>query len=1141
MRLFILNTLTIISLLIAQNLLAETTSTYSTQSTTTESVLTTGSWIKVSIPQSGMYQISYTTLRSWGFTPDKVKVYGYGGAMLNEDFSQPSPDDLPQIPVVRCSDRIIFYGEGTITWSASGYDMVHVQNPYTTSSYYFITQNDEADLELATTSNYETVESKTLTTFDDYALHEEELENVGAMGRDLYGENFLYTTIRYFSFDIAGIVGDIDMNINFISHLTTAGTLTIKHNGVSLTDGDGANIAAFGASNDSYYTTARLEEITKSFTPSATDADVITLQFSATSPTLARLDYIKLQFKRELQLYEGLVKFRSLDASKQYNKYQLTKNSYDNIHIWDISTHYEPKSVEYNDMGNYLEFTSNELGVKEYIAFSESVQYSQPTYVSSVSNQNLHGVETPQMIIISPSELYTQAKRLAEFRLENDNISSLIVTPQLIYNEFSSGRPDATAYRRFAKMFYDRETVEGGDSLRYLLLFGDGAYDNRLISSAWSGYNYPFLLTFQGENSLDERYTYVTDDYFGFLDDSSGSNLLSDKPVIGVGRFPVRTLSEATTAVDKIIEYSTNTDYGIWKNDLCFVADDGNSSEHMKLAETLTGIINENHPEFFPHKIYIDAYERVSSATGGTYPDAKSDMMTKIDNGLLLLNYCGHGSTTGWTSEDMLNMQDIQQMYNDRLPLFITATCDFSRFDDLNNSGGEDMFLNSNGGGVALISTTRVVYMDKNATYNTMLIEHLFDRDPTTGQRYRLGDVMRLSKSAVTDYYGSDLNKLNFILLGDPSLQLAYPKQKIKITSINGVEPTDNPDDITIMARQMVTVCGVIVDDEGEIDTEFNGSIEQRLYDSETEITTYGNDDNGSPYTFYSRNSKLYEGKESVTNGEFEFTFKVPKEINYSSDAALLNLYAYDTSRAIEAQGTNQQFVVNGMDTEAEEDLEGPIIEYYYLNREEFGWGDTVNETPVFFASVYDESGINVSGIGLGHDMTIKIDDDPTMEYVINDAFISSEGEFGRGTVMYQLPTMSNGTHTLTFKVWDGEGNSSEATTQFNVEQGLEPDIINLYCKKNPVSEYAEFVVEHDRPDMIMTVKISVFSLWGVELWSSEVIDVSDMWKTDPIIWDLHDNGGKRVSSGLYIYRAEVNTEGSRVATDAKKIVVVTQ
>ena len=1120
------------------------------------SKLNSGYWVKIRISESGIYQISYADLRAWGFVdPAKVKLYGYGGAMLPEDFQKPYIDDLPEVPVMRYGERMIFYAQGVVKWTAGSSSFTHERNPYSQYGYYFLSENDDQPRTMETVAANESTSATTVNVFNDYALHEQELINLGRTGRKFYGEDFIYEQIRTFTFDIPGITETpVSMQIDFVvkalaaNSNTIAGKIKIKHNDVALSESSQDRVyAILNNSQEATYASGRSTSSTKTWVRDPNNPDRITIQFEGSQASTARLDFIRLNMERDLKIYDGIVAFRNLKARNTLLKYAVNISGSSDPRIWDITDLQNPVSIESSLHDGCLWFVPQSVGLKEYVAFDAARTFPSPEYVGIVSNQNLHGYSRADLVIIVPPEFYSQAERLGKFHESEDDMSYLIVYPEQIYNEFSSGTPDATAYRRFMKMFYDR--AEGNEDLRprYLLLFGDGTYDNRLITSEWQGYKYPFLLTFQSESSLDERTSYVTDDYFGFLKDTDGANLLADKQDISIGRFPVRTLAEATVAVDKVIEYGQNKNFGVWKNNLCFVADDGNNSDHMELADELCDKIESKYPEFFPYKVYLDAYTRVSSASGGTYPDAKKRMFDLLDDGLLFINFCGHGSSTSWTAEKILEMSDIRKLYLKRLPLWITATCDFSRFDDKSNSGGEELFLNSKGGGIALFTTTRVVYMEKNAILNKMLIENIFERD-TDGSRYRLGDVMRVAKKAVAEYvnsdgvrpYERDLNKLNFILLGDPALRLAYPEYKMVITEING-DPIDETSDLqTLKARSWVKMKGEVRDHTtGEKKEDFNGLVYPRLYDSKKEITTNGFESD-VPFTFYERANMLYSGKDSVRNGEFEFEFKMPVELNYSSETGLLNLYGYD-EQGREAQGSNEQFVVGDMDNDVEADTEGPIIHSMYLNSETFSYGDKVNEEPVFIADVEDESGINISGIGIGHNMTVTIDHSSAQEYIVNNYFDPVVGEFGRGTVMYQLPSLPAGSHTLTFKVWDTEGNSTEKTTSFVVVPGMKPQIFDLYPQKNPVSEYAEFYLKHDRPNMNIQLRLSIYNLMGTELWTYSDDGLSDMWTSQPIVWNLTDKAGRRVAPGVYLYRAYISTEGSKEATKTKKIIVVAQ
>ena len=1111
----------------------------------TSSVLSSGKWVKIQIDETGLYQLTYDELRECGFSdPSHVAVFGYGGAMLSEDFSTEYVDDLPQIPVLHTGNKLIFYGQGVLSWSVQNGLFVRSRNPYSMYGYYFLTQLDTAPLSPESVASSTLSPSLAVTTFHDRVLHEVEAVSPGRMGRNFYGENFLYTTVRNFSFDIPGITTTpVTAQMRFLAKSTSASSsVSMQINGGETKS---ATIAPILDSDGQTYKCGVEASIQTTFVRNPENADVVKISFSGNGATAAYLDYILLNMERELRFYDGQVAFRHRSAATRRLRYDIDVSGAVSPQVWDVTVPYAPQSIDAEWSGGKLSFVSPQASLREYVAFDAAATFLSPIVVGPVSNQNLHALSRADLVIVSPPLFMDEAKRLGEFHVEHDSLSYLVVQPAHIYNEFSSGTPDATAIRRFMKMFYDR--ANGDESLRprYLLLFGDGSYDNRRVTEEWASYDYPFLITFQGDESVDEKDNFVTDDYFGFLHDDEGADLYRATLDIGIGRFPVRTKTEAAAMVDKLIAYATNTDYGYWKNDICLVADDGNSGEHMAQSETLANILETKNPEFFVHKLYIDAYNRVSAATGATYPDAKSQMLNLLKrDGLMVINYVGHGSTKGWTAEKVLEWSDISNMYVSRLPLWITATCDFSRFDDRSNSGGEELFLNTQGGGIALISTTRVVYIHANGYINKAIVAHLFDRDDD-GQVVRLGDVLRLGKNSVASNANDVLmNKLNYILLGDPALRLNCPSYKMAVTEINDTLLSEvEADSLLLKARSWVTVKGEIRSHDDAKLPDFNGLVYPRLYDSEREVVTGGNgNDNGAiiPYTFYSRDNLLYTGRDSVRNGEFEFTFKMPRELNYSNESGLFNLYACD-DRGREAQGMNDHFIVGGMDNEVEEDVDGPQIQYMYLNSSDFEDGDKVNETPLFIARVEDPSGINISGIGLGHDMTVCIDDDPKQEYVVNSYFTPVAGEFGSGDVYYELPTLSDGKHSLLFTVWDTEGNSSSRSMRFTVKNGLKPQIYSLYPEKSPVSDVARFYLRHDRPDMLMTIKFSIFDWSGREIWSVEQTAMSDMWLSSPIEWNLTDKAGRRVQNGIYLYRAIISVNGSSEATKTQKIMVAPQ
>lgn len=1105
------------------------------------SVLASGTWVKIGVEESGIYQLSYNELREYGFSdPARVAVFGYGGAMLSEDFSTAYIDDLLQVPALHTGSKLIFYAQGVVSWSVRNGLFARTRNPYSTSGYYFLTQLDETPAAPATVPSADDAAATTVTTFHDHILHETEAANPGHMGRNFYGEDFLYTSVQNFTFDAAGITDTpVNLQIKLLSKSTTStATWRINVNQNLLREVSVAPILS-----DAEYKSGTESVIQSTFPLNADDADVVRITFSCANASAAYLDYILLDMERELRLYDGIVAFRRKDAAAKRLRYVISAAGASAFHLWDVTQPSAPCEIEAkaSDDGTFA-FVPAETALHEYVAFDAGATFPSPVVVGTVTPQNLHTTPHTDFIIVSPPTFADEARRLGEFHLQKDSLSYLIVQPTAIYNEFSSGTPDATAIRRFMKMLYDRADGDELQRPRYLLLFGDGTYDNPHVTTESASLSYPTLLTFQADESADERNSFVTDDYFGFLHDNEGADLRRASLDIGIGRFPVRTKDEAADVVNKIIAYAANTDYGYWKNDICLVADDGNNGDHMKQCEDVAAVFQQKNPASFLYKIYIDAYNRVSMATGGTYPDAKAQMLDLLKkDGVLVIDYVGHGSPRGLTAEKILEWSDISNMYVSRLPLWITATCSFSRFDDLSNSGGEELFLNPQGGGIALISTTRAVYIHANGIINKAIAEHLFDREPD-GRTIRLGDVVRRGKNAVTGADDVLMNKLNYVLLGDPALRLNVPSYQMKITEINDLSPTENEENIELNARAWVTVKGEAQTADGKRIENFNGVIYPRLYDSEREIVTAGNGNDGErvPFTFSRRDNMLYTGRDSVRSGRFEFTFKMPRELNYSDLSGLFNLYACDDAGR-EAQGMNDRFVVGGMDTDVEADTEGPQIHSMYLNTADFTDGDEVNETPVFIAQVEDESGINISGIGLGHDMTVRIDDDPQQEYVINDYFVPVTGQFGLGDVYYELPELSEGKHTLSFTVWDTDENSAHQSLHFTVKKGLKPRIYELYPSQSPVSDVAQFYLRHDRPSMLMTIKLSIFNWLGSEVWATEVTGMSDLWKSIPIEWQLTDKAGRRIPGGIYLYRAVISVNGGSEATKTQKIMVTPQ
>ena len=638
------------------------------------------------------------------------------------------------------------------------------------------------------------------------------------------------------------------------------------------------------------------------------------------------------------------------------------------------------------------------------------------------------------------------------------------------------------------------------------------------------------LLTFQSQESLNV-YSYATDDYFAFLEDNSGSNFSRDKMCLGVGRFPIRTVTEATQMVDKTISYMENKDSGSWKNNVTFVADDGNNEDsfttnHMKQADQLAEAIEEMQPGFLVNKVYFDAYKRSSL---GTYPDVHNEIEKLLKSGQLLINYTGHGSTTHWADEKRMGHKPISIIPAISIcRVWVTATCDFTRFDDVKTSAGESVFLNPTSGGIALFTTTRVVFSGNNANLNKALIDNLFQEDANS--RYTLGEAMMYTKRQL-----NDSNKLNFILIGDPALKFAYPEYKARVTAVNGEAVSDEPFEFKALSR--ITVEGEILNPSGSFAADFTGVLSSTIFDSQSSITTLGN--SSEKFTYLDYPNTIYIGRDSVRNGKFSFTFMVPKDISYSNKKGKLNLYA--SSETKEAQGSFFDFIVGGTSDTAETDTIGPEIRQIYLNDSSFVSGDKVNTTPYFVAKLWDKSGVNITGSSVGHDMMLTIDSMPFMSYNLNSYYALLPDSENEGLVQFSIPELEPGMHTAEFKVWDILNNSTTYTFTFEVAEGLKPNLIEMYATPNPARDQVEFFLHHNRPESNLKVTVMVYDMTGKFLWSTEKSGSSELFKAYIVTWNLTDNGGRRLRPGVYLYRAAISTNNSKEATKANKLIILAQ
>ena len=753
------------------------------------------------------------------------------------------------------------------------------------------------------------------------------------------------------------------------------------------------------------------------------------------------------------------------------------------------------------------------------------ITIGEPAYVYHITNQDHHADAATDMVMIIPTSqnLLAQAERLKAHHEQHDGLRVTIVPADELYNEFSSGTPDATAYRRYLKMLYDRATTPS-DKPRYLLLFGDGAWDNRMRSSEWNGYKPDdFLLCYESENSFSQVNCYVSDDFFCLLDDEEviqNGSTYAGKPDVAVGRLPARTISEAQTLVDKIISYTQNEHAGPWQNEICMMGDDGNDNSHMKTADKVATMIETTYPNYNVDKIYWDAYQRTSSSTGYSYPDVTRLIKQQLQNGALIMNYCGHGAAYAMSHELVMKLTDFETQQSDYLPLWMTASCDIMPFDGQEENIGETVMLNSKGGGIAFFGTTRTVYATYNEVMNLAFTKYVL----TPG--ISIGEAVRLAKCELVEK-GSDLtcNKLQYTLLGDPALLLNIPQQTMVVDSINGQPATQG---IKLAAGSIVKITGHVVLN-GKTDSNFNGIVSLSVRDAEETITCRLNDQSSTgadkPFVYRDRTNYLYRGSENVSEGIFHFTFAIPKDISYTDGNGLMTLYAINADKTRSAHGENESFELIGSST-AQTDSIGPSV-YAYLNSKTFKNGDKVNTTPYFIAELYDDSGINASGSSIGHDLELIIDGDINKTYNLNNYFEYDFGDYRSGSIGFSIPELSIGTHKLLFRAWDILNNSTTTELIFEVSEDAGSGDFSVTCTQNPANTNTQFVITHDRPGSELNITLDVFDLGGRQVWrqTDSVVATNN---TATIDWNLNVAGGSRLHTGLYLCRLTLNNSSSK-------------
>lgn len=1114
-----------------------------------QSMLASGTWYKIGITNTGVYKLDRSFIKSLGIDvnnidPRNFRLFGYGGGQLPELNSTERPDDLVENAIVVSgendgsfdqNDFISFYGQGQVTWYYDSSRSVfrHQVNKFADTSFYFLTTDLGSGKRIQQVANPDpsidpNAITSTVTTFDDYKFHEVDNLNLIKSGQEWYGEVFDAQLTHEFAFDFSGIdlSSDAKLNVNAIARAGVVSTYNIS-----------TGAQQFSLSCNSTVLTryevgfARSSIGTYTFNPTG---DVVNVRMTYNKPQAVAkgwLNYIDVNVRRNLNFSGGQLSFRDLSSvfPRSYASFDISSST--NFQVWDVTDHFNVEAKTIVNNGSVKSFLSTSDVLREYIAFN-SYDSLNVFPKGVVINQNLHALTNVDMIIVSHPNFLSQANTLKGIH-ESEGLSVEVVTPQQVFNEFSSGAQDPIAIRSLLKMLYDREANTSGVP-KYLLLFGDASYD---FKDRING-NTNFVISFQSRNSLDPVSSYVSDDYFVLLDDSEGewrnTTVNPDKMDVAVGRFPVKTVEEADGVVGKVQAYYNSSALGDWRNVVTFVGDDGDGVTHMAQSNQLAQMLELNDKDKNLNKILIDAYKRESTSNGPRFPEANEAIRRSVDNGSLIVNYTGHGGETGWAHERILDIATITGWNNlQNMPLFMTATCEFSRFDDpLRTSAGELVLLNPSGGGVALMTTTRLVYSSPNFFLNQAFYNRVFERN-SNGETKRIGDIMLEVKNANS----SQGNTRNFSLLGDPALRLAIPNHTVVTTSVNGklVDDTDALPTDTLRALSTVKVTGYVANEQGQKLSSYNGTLYATVFDKVKEKTTLNNSGGGA-FRYNVQDSKVFKGKATVVNGDFTFEFIVPKDISYTYGSGKISYYIEDGTE--DGNGYTTDFIIGGSNPNAVVDNVGPEISLF-MNDRSFIYGGMTSESPLLIADLFDEQGINTVGNGIGHDLVAIVDANTDNSIILNDYYESETDNYKSGVIQFPMEGLADGKHTLTLKAWDNANNSSEKTIEFNVVSSKEIEIENLVNYPNPFTTSTEFMFQHNQPGVPLDVKLEIFTVSGKLVKSIDQVVVSEGYLSRDIKWNGRDDFGDRIGKGVYVYRLKVRSRNGSLTEEIEKLVIL--
>lgn len=1116
------------------------------RTTISNSVLSSGNWQKLAVGSKGVYKVDYDFVKnvlgqSNTINSAQIRLFGNGGTMLYEANAVNRFDDLQENAievydggdgVFGAGDYFLFYANGPLEWLKDSVNQQfhHRTNLYADSSYYFINFNTALGKRMTVEPTVSSSPTTTVTSYNHYELYEKELVNLGAFGKIWWGETFGFnsglTANQNFNFP----VHNINDTVYYWYQLASAALggpgsakFTVQLNSNTI----GVHDDIYGISGiDGEDPGAAVSKSGMAIVPGATALNFTINYEKYVSTAKGYLDFIEYNTRRQLSMSTfSQLSFRDWRSVRPASVARFVLESANNAtKVWDVTNILAPSKINGTFSGSNFTFVQNAQQIREYIAFDNS--FLTPKYIGQVPNQDLHGLAQADYIIVHHPEMVEAAEKLANYHRSNNSLNVHVVPVDKIYNEFASGAKDISAIRDFVKMFYDRAGTDENKMPKYLLLLGQASYDykNIIPNSA------KIVPTYETDESINATEGYCSDDFFAILDsveDIQSNYALMD---VGVGRIPATSAAQANAVVDKILRYKSTEALGVWRLNNLFLGDnEDNAGNHLLDADSMFQTIEKASDIYKAQKVYLDNMKFVSTPGGQRCPDANKIINDNINKGAFLMNYSGHGSIYSLAHERVVTQDDYNGWNNQfKMPILITATCDFSRFDNpAQPSSGEKILLKSDGGAISLITTTQVVYASLNLIFNSAYLKTQFTKKTDGWNTF--GDAFKIAKNSAPS-----TNTRKFALLGDPALIPNFPRYEVKTDSMQSIIDGVGYASDSVKSLGVYRIYSSVRDDAGNVINDFNGKASISFFDK-PQIASVKTANSGGRNREYSlQNNIIYKGTVSVKNGLFNFEFISPKDINYDFGKGKISYYA-DNGK-IDAAGADTSFTVGGFADNVIPDEDAPLVRVF-MNDSLFKTGGLTGTNSVLYSIISDKSGINVSGSFVGHDMVAILDENIEVPYVLNDYYETAPNTYKLGYVNFPMNGLTDGIHSIRIKAWDVYNNSGEGKTLFEVINGQIVKMRNIYNYPNPFNNVTHFVFEHNHPNEKLKATINIFNTMGGLMRTIEQEFTPTGSNSAEITWDGTGNGGEKLAPGVYPYRIRIATEKNTEDLGYQKVI----